>query len=65
MFSQYQLESISVGFIFTNLLGKYGKKTLNFVIQAFSASNSFAKKKALNALIFLEIIYSVCKFFAN
>ena len=65
MFSRYQLESISVGFIFTNLLGKYGKKTLNFVIQAFSASNSFAKKKVLNALIFLEIIYSVCKFFAN
>ena len=34
--------SISGGFIFTILLGKYEKKTLNFAIQAFSAS--FAKK---------------------
>ena len=52
MFLRYQLESISVGFIFTNLLGKYGKKTLNFVIQAFSASNSFAKKKSFERFNF-------------
>ena len=45
-FLRFQLESISGGFIFTNiLLGKYEKKTLNFAIQAFSAS--FAKKKML------------------
>lgn len=44
-FSRFQLEGISGGFIFTMLLGKYEKKTLNFVIQAFSAS--FAKKKML------------------
>ena len=41
-FLRFQLESISGGFIFTILLGKYEKKTLNFAIQAFSAS--FAKK---------------------
>lgn len=62
-FLRFQLESISGGFIFTILLGKYEKKTLNFAIQAFSAS--FAKKNALNALIFLQILYSACKFFAN
>lgn len=44
-FLRFQLESISGGFIFTILLGKYEKKTLNFAIQAFSAF--FAKKKML------------------
>ena len=62
---RFQLENISGGFMFIILLGKYEKKTLDFVIQAFSAS--FAKKNALKlkVLIFWEILYSVCKFFAN
>ena len=51
-FLRFQLENISGGFMFIILLGKYEKKTLDFVIQAFSAS--FAKKNAfkLKVLIF-------------
>lgn len=51
-FLRFQLESISGGFIFTILLGKYEKKTLNFAIQAFSAS--FAKKKCFERFNFFR-----------
>lgn len=51
-FLRFQLESISGGFIFTILLGKYEKKTLNFAIQAFSAF--FAKKKCFERFNFFR-----------
>ena len=53
-------------FYFHEFIREIWKKDIKFRNSSILSFKFLCKKKkALNALIFLEIIYSVCKFFAN